>query len=139
MDEKAFLRNVAGQLLCDENRAEGVTFAVFQELRDRITATEASHVAAQLPAPLKKMWNSLERPGRPVRRTHEQQFVGEVRRVAGLPNEAEAERAVKVVFKALQTLLGSDTGQEGEAWDIYSQLPKDLKRLWLEAAEIQHG
>jgi hypothetical protein len=34
----------------------------------------------------------------------------------------------------LQRLLGSTTGMEGEAWDIFSQLPKDLKRLWLEAA-----
>ena len=23
---------------------------------------------------------------------------------------------------------------EGEAWDVYSQLPKDLKRLWIEAS-----
>jgi hypothetical protein len=39
------------------------------------------------------------------------------------------------VFKGLQRVLGSATGKEGEAWDILSQLPKDLKQLWLEASE----
>ena len=47
---------------------------------------------------------------------------------------SEAERAVRVVFAQLQRLLGSPDGLEGEAWDIYSRLPKDLKTLWLEAA-----
>ena len=35
------------------------------------------------------------------------------------------------VFATLQELLGSPTGMEGEAWDLMSQLPKDLKKLWL--------
>ncbi len=57
-----------------------------------------------------------------------------MRQRAVLPDDAEAERAVKAVFAALQRLLGSRTGLEGEAWDIFSQLPKDLKQLWVEAA-----
>jgi hypothetical protein len=40
------------------------------------------------------------------------------------------------VFKVLQVLLQSPTGQEGEAWDVFSQLPKDLKRMWLAAASM---
>lgn len=57
-----------------------------------------------------------------------------MRYFAGLPDDAEAERAVRAVFGALQHSLGSPTGREGEAWDIFSQLPKDLKTLWLDAA-----
>jgi uncharacterized protein (DUF2267 family) len=68
-----------------------------------------------------------------VRKVHESQFVGEVRLIAALPDEAEAERAVVAVFATLQELLGSATGMEGEAWDVMSQLPKDLKRLWFGA------
>ena len=34
----------------------------------------------------------------------------------------------------LQRALGSPTGREGEAWDVLSQLPKDLKGLWLDAS-----
>ena len=36
--------------------------------------------------------------------------------------------SLTAVFKALQILMNSPTGPEGEAWDIFSQLPKDLKR-----------
>ena len=52
---------------------------------------------------------------------------------------AEAERAVSAVFAALQRLLGSPSGQEGEAWDVMSQLPKDLKKLWMEAGRKSGG
>jgi len=132
MDEKAFFRHVAGQLHCDERRAEGVTFAVFQELRDRLTPKQVSHVEAQLAIPLKTLWRSLDKPDRTVRKLHERRFVGEVARIAGLSDD-EAERGVVAVFGALQRLLGSPTGQEGEAWDVFSELPKDLKRLWIAA------
>jgi uncharacterized protein (DUF2267 family) len=135
MDEKAFFRSVTEQLLCDERRAEAVTFAVFQELRDRLTPEEVSHVAAQLSKPLKAIWLSLDKPGRAVRKIHETQFIGEVRRIAVLPDDAEAERAVLAVFAALQAALGSPSGREGEARDVFSQLPKDLLRLWLAAAQ----
>lgn len=135
MDEKAFFRSVTEQLLCDERRAEAVTFAVFQELRDRLTPEEVSHVAAQLSKPLKDIWLSLDKPGRAVRKIHETQFIGEVRRIAVLPDDAEAERAVLAVFAALQAALGSPSGREGEARDVFSQLPKDLRRLWLAAAQ----
>lgn len=133
MDEKAFIKKVAERVGCDERRAEALTFAVFQELRDRLTRREALDVDAQLPAGLKRLWEFLDRPGRHVRKLHEPQFVGEVRLIASLPDEAEAERAVVSVFATLQELLGSPTGMEGEAWDVMSQLPKDLKKLWLGA------
>ena len=116
-------------------RAEALTFTVFQELRDRITPQEVLHVAAQLPKRLKMLWMSLEFPDRKVHRVSGEQFVWEVRRMAGLADDAEAERAVSAVFAGLQKLLGSPTGQEGEAWDVMSQLPKDLKKLW---ADAQH-
>ena len=133
MDDHAFFKELSERLGCDLRRAEALTFAVFQELRDRITPREAEHVAAQLPKRLRMMWMSLERPDRQVRRVHEAQFIGEVRKMAGLADDREAERAVSGVFATLQHLLGSPTGQEGEAWDVMSQLPKDLKKLWVEA------
>jgi len=131
----SLIESVAHQLGCRAKQAEGLTFAVFQELRDRITPAEAADVAAQLPAPLKRLWLEQERGERPVRRVHKEEFLGRVRRRAGLADDIEAERTVCAVFKGLQRALGSPTGKEGEAWDIFSQLPKDLKRLWLEASE----
>ena len=135
MDEKSFVHEVAVRVRCDERRAESLIFAVFTELRDHLTRREASDVAAQLPVPLKRLWLSFDRPERQVRRVHLAEFVGEVRRMAGLPDDIEAERAIRAVFKVLQKSLGSPTGISGEAWDVMSQLPRDLKQLWIAAAE----
>jgi uncharacterized protein (DUF2267 family) len=134
MKEKSFVREVADLADCDDRRAEILIFAVFQELRDRLTAEEAADVAAQLPTSLKMLWMSFDRPDRKVRRVHENQFLEDVARMAGLQDRAEAENAVMAVFAALQGALGSATGTEGEARHVLSQLPKDLKRLWLSAA-----
>jgi uncharacterized protein (DUF2267 family) len=135
MDDATFVNEVAQRLGCDRRRAEGVTFAVFQVLRDRLTPKEAADVAAQLPTGLRRLWREQDQPGREVERTHRPDFLGLVRHWATLPDEAEAERAVKAVFGELQKLLGSPTGIEGEAWDVFSQLPKDLKVLWLASGE----
>jgi uncharacterized protein (DUF2267 family) len=83
MNERSFVRQVAELADCDERRAETLIFAVFQELRDRITPKEASDVAAQLPMSLKMLWMSFDRPDRKVRRVHEGQFLREVARMAG--------------------------------------------------------
>lgn len=133
MDKARFIAQVAERVQCDQRRAEALSFAVFQELRERLTHKEALDVAAQLPAELKQMWLENERDGRSVARTHAAEFISRVRKYAALTDDAEAKRAVEAVFATLQNALGSLTGTEGEAWDILSQLPKDLKMLWLAA------
>jgi len=125
---------VARGLGCRERQAQGLIAAVFQELRDRLTPKEAADVAAQLPTGLKRVWLENDRHDRQVRRIHREEFIGRVRRRAGLADDAEAERTVRAVFHQLQRALGSVTGKEGESWDIFSQLPKDLKTLWLDAS-----
>ena len=134
MDERTFTSGVADRLGCDERRAEGIILAVFGELRDRLSPAERRDVQAQLPIPLKRLWAAGDRPDAPANKIHRDEFIGRVRQRAVLPHDREAERAVRAVFAQLQLLLGSSTGREGEAWDIYSQLPKDLKNLWLDAA-----
>ena len=134
MDEMHFVREVANRTYGDERRAETLIFAVFQELRDRLTPEEASDVAAQLPSSLKMLWRSFDRPGRKVRRVHEGQFLREVARMAGLENADEVEEAVSAVFAVLQEALGSYTGTKGVAGHILSQLPADLKQLWLRSS-----
>lgn len=133
MNEKSFVREVARLVECDEHRAESLIFAVFQELRDRLTPNEAAKVASQLPTSLKMLWMSFDRPDRQVRRVDEPQFLGEVARMVALDNEVEVERAVVAVFGALQDALGSSTGTTRVAGHVMSQLPSDLKRLWLDA------
>ena len=137
MDTEHFLHSIASMLACDVARAEALTSVVFQELRDRLTSKEAADVAAQLPTPLKRLWSDGEVTRAPdqVNKVHAPEFIGRVRRRAALSDDAEAGRAVRAVFRTLRSLLGSATGLEGEAWDIFSQLPKDMKHLWLESTE----
>lgn len=134
MDRKTFIRGVSASLACDEARAEAITLIVFQELRGRITPREAADAAAQMPLSLRELWLDGEDPKRGVSRLHRAEFLGRVRNRAMLGDDGEAERASKAVFRILQHALGSAHGTEGEAWDILSQLPKDLKDLWIEAA-----
>ena len=101
MQDREFFKDVMARIGCDLRRAEGLTFAVFQELRDRITPREALHVAAQLPKRLKMMWMSLESPNRKVHRVKGEQFIWEVRRMAGLTDDEEAERAVSADFRGV--------------------------------------
>jgi uncharacterized protein (DUF2267 family) len=135
VETREFVNEVASRLAADERRAEGVTFAVFRLLRDRLPEKESSDLAAQLPTELKRLWREDDRRGRPVEKLHASDFIGRVRRWAGRPDDIEARRGVCAVFATLQHALGSPTGREGEAWDVLSVLPKDLKHLWLEAAE----
>ena len=133
MDRKTFIQTVSQKLACDAGRAESVTLVVFQELRNRITPKEAADAAAQMPQLLRELWLDGEDQHRQVSRIHRAEFIGRVRNRALLADDAEAERATKVVFRTLQHALGSAHGTEGEAWDILSQLPRDLKELWVEA------
>jgi uncharacterized protein (DUF2267 family) len=135
MEAQRFLASVAERLQCDVARAEGLVFAVFRELRARLTPKEAADVAAQLPAGLKRLWQVEDIPDRGASRAHREEFVGRVRQWAGLPDDAEAERAVRAVFGELQRSLGSASGMEGEAWHVFSELPKDLKQLWVAAGK----
>ena len=135
MDIQHFLHTVATALGCDAKRAEALTFTVFQELRDRLTSKEAADVAAQLPTSLKVLWNEGEVADRLPNKVHAAEFIGRVRRRAALPDDVEAERSVRTVFRTLRALLGGTSGFQGEAWDVFSQLPKDMKPLWFEFAE----
>jgi uncharacterized protein (DUF2267 family) len=134
MDKRTFIREVSDRLGCDERRAVGITFVVLQELRNRLTPAEVRDVAAQLPRELRRWWQEYDDPERRVAQTHRHEFLGRVRRWSALADDGEAERAVRAVFAVLQRLLGSPTGMEGEAWDIFSQLPSDLKSLWVTSA-----
>jgi uncharacterized protein (DUF2267 family) len=134
MTERRFIEEVADALRCDRQRAESVIFAVFRELSHRLTASEAADVASQLPAGLKRLWSTRGALDRSVEKIHRAELIGRVRQSAVLPDDEEAERAVRAVFRALQRQLGSPSGREGEAWDVFSQLPKDLKQIWLDAA-----
>lgn len=135
MDDKTFFRTVGARLRCDELRAEALVAIVFQELGDQLTAKEMADVAAQLSPPLRRLWHERPDGHVPVHRPHRAEWIGRIRQRTMLPDDAESERAIRAVFHTLQRALGSVHGTEGEAWDIFAVLSKDLKTLWLEAAQ----
>jgi uncharacterized protein (DUF2267 family) len=135
MNESRFLKEIETRSGLPRDQAYKVAIAVFQELHDRLSPKEADDLAAQLPGEFKQMWHSFDAPGRDVRRTHERDFIRHIADTAEI-DEIVAEHSLMATFKALQVLLKSPSGQDGEAWDIFSQLPKDLKRLWLSSATM---
>jgi uncharacterized protein (DUF2267 family) len=134
MDESKFLYEVESRALLTREQASKVTIAVLQELHDRLSPQEADDLAAQLPDGFKRQWHAFDAPGRDVRRTHKHDFVRHLVEVVDL-GPIQANGGLMAVLRALQMLLNSPTGQEGEAWHVFSQLPKDLKKTWLAAAE----
>ncbi len=135
MDEDKFLREVETRAELTRDQAFNVTVAVLQELHDRLSPKEADDMAAQLPGEFKSRWHAFDVPGREVRRTHKRDFVRHIAETAEI-DESRAAKALMATFKALQLALRSPSGREGEAWDVLSQLPRDLKKTWLDAAHM---
>jgi uncharacterized protein (DUF2267 family) len=103
------------------------TAAVLRALRDRLTPEEAAQAAAQLPAELKRLWASGRPSPRPIK-LHRREFLQRVQLDGGLTSLNQAEMVTDAVFAALKEQLS-----EGEADDILSQLPRDLKTQWTRA------
>jgi uncharacterized protein (DUF2267 family) len=101
---------------------------VLHALRDRLTAEEADQVAAQLPRELKEIWSEGDAVERQPLKMHREEFFERVKREAGLPSTRQARWSTLAVFAALKEQLSP-----GEAEDVLSQLPKDLKEVWAEA------
>ena len=116
--------------LGDRSMARGITAAVLQTLRDRLTPDEARQARAQLPGPLKRVWDFGHNVDQRPLRMHRREFYARVRVDAGLGSEREARDATLAVFAALKEQLSP-----GESDDIEAQLPKDLKVIWATAQQ----
>ncbi len=126
MKTRAFYGLVMETLEIDDlSQGRAITAAVFHALRDRLTADEARQACAQLPRPLKRVWNDGDYADRRPLRMHRTQFYTRVRYAALLPSERAARDATLAVFGALKEQLSP-----GEADDVLAQLPKDLKEVW---------
>jgi uncharacterized protein (DUF2267 family) len=130
MDTQAFYRlvreHVEGLGLEGTKQATAV---VLRALRDRLTRDEAEQVGAQLPAPLKEIWVTGDRPGRQPVKLRRDEFIQRVKHEAELTSGEAARRLTEAVFAALKAQLSP-----GEAEDVAAQLPRDLKDLWTRAA-----
>jgi uncharacterized protein (DUF2267 family) len=105
-----------------------VSAAVLRALRDRLTMDEADQVFAQLPRELKAVWGEGEEAERAPVKMDRAAFLERIMREAELPSLRQARWMTVAVFAALKEQVSP-----GEARDVMSQLPKDLKELWAEA------
>lgn len=129
METQAFYRTVRERMgQCDREEAKRGTAAVFHALRDRLTPQEADQVVAQLPRPLKAVWEMGDKVDRQPVKMHREEFYERVRREAGLLSDQDAQWLTLAVFSTLKAQLSP-----GETEDVLAQLPKDLKEVWVEA------
>lgn len=107
-----------------------VARAVLGRLRLRLPDPEARHLEDQLPVELKDLWPApeVEGPGReaPAARADVERFLTEVRERTGVD---DPELATRAAFHALGRVLSAD-----ERTHVAAQLPRGLRRLWVEEA-----
>lgn len=134
MKKDAFIHRVqelAG--IHERQRAEEVTTVVLGTLCGRITHNEAKDLAAQLPEGIDALCHGgilkelVQRVVGP-KRLERDAFVSAVADKAHFADRVEAERATTAVFHTLKEQI-----TPGEAHDVASQLPKQLKVMWLES------
>jgi uncharacterized protein (DUF2267 family) len=74
------------------------------------------------------MWMTDDRRDRKPLKLHRREFYDRVKRQADLATVRKAELVTDAVFAALKEQLS-----KGEADDILTQLPRDLKAVWVHA------
>jgi uncharacterized protein (DUF2267 family) len=120
----AFIRHLCTLGSMDPEVAECAAVSVLSALERRILPQEARDLEAQLPRKLVEFLPPPEqRPVRPHRFGREE-FLRTVAEDLGTPVE-EVESIVRRVFQAFQEQISP-----GEAEDVASNLPPDLRALW---------
>lgn len=124
--QKHFMDKV--KQLCDwpEEDLQKATASIVCTLEQRLTGEEAFDFEAQLPAKLRELLVRCERhEGAPASKFGLQEFYQRIGDDIGKgPNEVVG--VVRAVFLALKGQIS-----KGEADDVASQLPLDLKEIWI--------
>lgn len=109
----------------DASRAWRITKAYLQVLRDRLTASEAAHLAAQLTHLLRGVYYEGYDPDRQPEMIRERDvFLARIAERAGLNDVSEAEEAVPACTRVLKEHI-----TEGEFDDVLAQLPKEIRDM----------
>src|SRR3989304_1024824 len=99
MTPQKFYRRVLVETGCASlAEAKRATAAVFHALRDRLTPSEATQAAAQLPRELKALWRQgeVDAARRPLK-MHRKDFYARVQNEGGLGSEREARMVTGAV------------------------------------------
>lgn len=115
----------------DKESAKKVIDAVFGALRARISHECGDNLSKQLPIELQEMWEKgffdhIRRRFTGFERMNLQEFLERVRKGANLGESCNSENVTRAVFITLREAVSP-----GIANAIASQLPDDIKELWL--------
>lgn len=126
MDKHEFLRRVQEELnLVDMSEAETATRSVLAAVTDRITDQEAHDLASQLPSDLREF---IQRRGNRIQKMDLDTFISRIQSDLDLATWDQAARVARGVFAVLKQAVA-----EGEWEDVASQLPADLKEMFVMA------
>jgi len=130
-----FIKEVSDEMETDKETALRIVKAVLHTLRDRLIPMESKDLVSQLPMLLKAIWcdgwSPDKTPDKSIKKKED--FIEYVFSSPELvqPKDLEdiegARKAVISVFSILKRHL-----TQGEVDDIASQLPEDIKILWLQ-------
>ncbi len=109
----------------DRHRAYLALSAVIHALRDRLPASEAIDLGAQLPMLIRGLYYEGWDPGcQPIKHDRDS-FLQYIRDRFRAEPQLDAERIARSVFKVIARQV-----DQGEISDIKNILPKDLRQLW---------
>ena len=130
-----FIKEVSDEMETDRQSSLRIVKAVLHTLRDRLSPMESKDLVSQLPMILKAIWcdgwSPDKTPDKSIKKRED--FIEYVFSSPELvqPNDLEdIEGARKAVISVLSVLKRHLT--QGEIDDISSQLPEDIKGLWLQ-------
>jgi len=100
--------------------------ATLHALRDRLSATEAVHLGAQLPMLVRGFYYEGWQPtGKPVKERHKEEFLAHIADAFRKDPPVDAERVARATFALLAEKISA-----GEVTDPKQSLPKELRELW---------
>jgi uncharacterized protein (DUF2267 family)/CBS domain-containing protein len=123
----AWLKEISNETGADRRAAWRALGVVLRVLRDRLTAENAAHLAAQLPLLIRGAFYEQYRPAvQPDPMRSREEFVARVADgLDGGGKPINAERAIKAVFSAIGRHVA-----EAETTKLRHTLPEDIRTLW---------
>lgn len=112
--------------LADQAASYKVLRAVLHQLRDRLTVEETADFAAQLPLMVRGLFFEHWQPHKVPRKVRSRKAFLDELSAEVLPHTYPVEWAVTTVFGLLARHCDA-----GEIAHVQSQLPEDIKELWL--------
>lgn len=111
----------------DRHKAYAALRAVLHALRDRLTVTEAAHLAAQMPMLVRGFYYEGYRPGAvPSKDRTRDDFLAHIQSEGFAKDlSIDIEKVTRAVIGVLEKRIS-----DGEMEDVFRAMPEDIRTLW---------